>query len=276
MTNFAQRLITGAVLAFVFIGAVFLSPYSFLGLVLLINLLGVREFYLLFQAFNPKPVSGLILAFSVFISSVLAILHVWEWSNLLINVPVVFILYLSELYNDSKYPFQRLAFTFMGIIFVTIPSVFLAATGFLSGKDGRYEPYLVLGFTLIVWAHDSGAYIFGKLFGKHKLFKSVSPGKTWEGSLGGALSAGMFSVICAWFYNFIDVKGWLCIAGIVIVAGTYGDLIKSMLKRSVQVKDSGTILPGHGGILDRFDAMLGAAPFVYMYLVWYYNSGMKP
>ena len=116
---------------------------------------------------------------------------------------------------------------------------------------------------------DSGAFFIGKLIGKHYLFKRISPKKTWEGSIGGFLAAGL-----AGFLNFILFEGlllsqWLLLALIINLTGSFGDLTKSMLKRSAGVKDSGNILPGHGGILDRFDSLMGSAPFVLVYLIFY-------
>ncbi|MES2396611.1 MAG: phosphatidate cytidylyltransferase, partial [Bacteroidota bacterium] len=114
--------------------------------------------------------------------------------------------------------------------------------------------------------NDSGAYLVGSAIGKHKLFLRVSPGKTWEGSVGGAIASyGVAYLISGW-YTSISRLDWMVIATILIVIGTLGDLVKSIFKRSLNVKDSGTILPGHGGILDRFDSLIMSAPFVFTYL----------
>jgi phosphatidate cytidylyltransferase len=125
---------------------------------------------------------------------------------------------------------------------------------------------IVLGFFLLIWLNDTGAYFIGSLIGKHKLFERISPGKTWEGSAGGTL----FALLTAWGLSYIfpqiDRTHWLILAIITVVTGTLGDLVESMLKRSLGIKDSGNILPGHGGMLDRFDAVLLSAPFVFVYL----------
>jgi phosphatidate cytidylyltransferase len=125
----------------------------------------------------------------------------------------------------------------------------------------------LLGFFIITWFHDTGAYLYGKRFGKHKLFERISPKKTWEGSIAGALvailtSAGFSSLVpgIAWF-------DWIVLAGLIIIFGTFGDLAESMFKRSLNIKDSGHILPGHGGILDRFDTVFISAPFVFLYFI---------
>ena len=125
---------------------------------------------------------------------------------------------------------------------------------------------IALGYLLLLWLNDTGAYFVGSLVGKHKLFERISPGKTWEGSAGGAL----FALATAWGLSMLFIQlttmHWLILAIIVVISGTIGDLVESMLKRSLGIKDSGNILPGHGGMLDRFDAVLISAPFVFVYL----------
>ena len=130
-----------------------------------------------------------------------------------------------------------------------------------------FSAIVLLGFFLLIWANDSGAYIVGSLVGKNKLFERISPKKTWEGFLGGGFFALMFAWLISYFVTEISLIDWLVVALITFVFGTFGDLIESLLKRMVKVKDSGNILPGHGGILDRFDSMIIAAPMVFIYLV---------
>jgi phosphatidate cytidylyltransferase len=129
-----------------------------------------------------------------------------------------------------------------------------------------FSPGIIIGFFLLIWANDTGAYLAGVTFGKHKLFERISPAKTWEGFFGGIVLV----VIVAWLLSgWLGVVGrtqWLIIAVIVSIAGTYGDLIESMLKRSMGVKDSGNIMPGHGGFLDRFDSALVSFPLVYLFI----------
>ena len=135
--------------------------------------------------------------------------------------------------------------------------------------SGPFHYGIVLGFLVILWLNDTGAYFVGSLIGKHKLFERISPGKTWEGSFGGVL----FALLTAWGISFIfrqlNVTQWMTLAIIIVISGTLGDLVESMLKRSLGIKDSGNILPGHGGLLDRFDAVLLSAPFVFVYLAFF-------
>lgn len=271
MSNFFQRLITGILLIIVFVSCIVISPYSFLILIALINILGLNEFYNLHSKFSPQKQFGLFFSIIIFTTTSLCLLNSCNWKILLLNIPVAFSIFIFELYLKNKNPFEQLAFTFLGIIYITIPLLFLAAIAFLPNQSGYHQSQLVLGFFFIVWTSDSGAYAFGNIFGKHLLFERISPKKTWEGSIGGAFSALLVAFVVSQFYKEIKTKDWMCIAAIIIVVGTYGDLVKSLMKRTLQIKDSGSILPGHGGILDRFDSSLSAAPFVFSYLVLFHN-----
>ena len=120
---------------------------------------------------------------------------------------------------------------------------------------------------LLLWSNDTAAYLVGGRFGKHPLFRRISPGKTWEGSIGGAAAAVAMGYVLSVYFTIFTTVEWEALSLIIVITGTYGDLVKSMLKRSLGIKDSGTLLPGHGGMLDRFDSLLGSAPFVYCYLI---------
>ncbi|HEY0029982.1 MAG TPA: phosphatidate cytidylyltransferase, partial [Bacteroidia bacterium] len=168
-----------------------------------------------------------------------------------------------ELFTKAQNPFRNIAFTILGIIYVAVPFSLL---NYLVVYNGSYNYQLLFGFFFILWCNDSGAYLAGSAFGKHKLFPRVSPGKSWEGSVGGAIASYIVVLIISGWYTSISLRDWIVIAAILIVIGTLGDLVESLLKRSKNVKDSGTLLPGHGGVLDRFDSLLMATPFVFTYL----------
>ena len=139
----------------------------------------------------------------------------------------------------------------------------LPILGFLKGY---YSWQVIMGTMLLLWASDSGAYFAGKTFGRHKLFPRISPGKTWEGWFGGTLTAILVGYLISLYFHDLNLPQWLGIAIIVSVFGVLGDLIESLLKRSLQVKDSGTLIPGHGGILDRFDSLVLVVPFIVAFL----------
>jgi phosphatidate cytidylyltransferase len=130
-----------------------------------------------------------------------------------------------------------------------------------------YNHEITLGFMFLLWANDSGAYLIGMSLGKNKLFERISPKKSWEGFFGGLVVAIGVAVLCSLFFTTLAVQHWIVMAILVTLFGTFGDLVESMFKRSMNVKDSGKLLPGHGGFLDRFDGLLIAAPMVYSYLV---------
>jgi phosphatidate cytidylyltransferase len=263
------RVFTGMLVAGITITCVHLGPYGFLFYILMLNGLGLLEFYRLFRsvALLPRKIPGIILSSSLLISSFLIINGMTDGRVFLLIVPIVFSIFVMELYLKAKNPFQNLAITFLGIIFISLPLSLFLLIAFLPFGSVIYHPEIILGIFIILWAGDSGAFFSGKQFGRRHLFARISPNKTWEGSLGGAL----FSIIVAWIFSRFDyfhsLSEWIIMAIIIIITGTFGDFIKSLMKRSLHVKDSGTILPGHGGILDRFDTLLGSAPFIFCYLI---------
>jgi phosphatidate cytidylyltransferase len=267
MNNFVQRAFTSLILVIVIFYSVIYGPLSFILLILLINILGLMEFYKLFKLYISVPgyIMGVILSAGILITSVFVLSGTYNWHILLTNIPLAFGIFITELYLKSKNPFQNLGLIFIGIICITIPLCFFMALAVLPPHTG-YSPQVILGYFFILWLYDTGAYFAGKYFGSRPLFLRLSPNKTWEGSVGGALCALTVAFFLSGILSTFQKTEWLCLTSIIIISGTYGDLIKSMMKRSLNVKDSGNILPGHGGILDRFDSLLGSAPFVFCYL----------
>jgi phosphatidate cytidylyltransferase len=129
-----------------------------------------------------------------------------------------------------------------------------------------FSPGIIIGFFILIWANDTGAYLTGMSFGRHKLMERISPKKTWEGFFGGIIIASLIAWLLSGWLGVVDKIHWIIISVIVSIAGTYGDLVESMLKRSTGVKDSGTIMPGHGGFLDRFDSAIISFPLVYLFI----------
>lgn len=181
-------------------------------------------------------------------------------------------IFIFEIYRNTKKPFINIGITFLGVLYVALPFSLLNFIAFPDLhlhllQNERYNPHILLGMIYMIWINDTGAYLVGSKFGKTKLFERISPKKSWEGSIGGAAFALIGAYIISIYYTDIEMIDWFIISGIVIVFGTLGDLVKSLLKRSIGVKDSGTILPGHGGILDRFDSIILSSPFVLIYIV---------
>jgi phosphatidate cytidylyltransferase len=269
MSNLAKRALTGIALVSIIAASISWGYYTFVLLILTINMFSLLEFYRLFYSEDilPAKSAGGILSLSIMISFSLVISGNSDWKMLLINIPVAFGIFIAELYRKAKHPFHNLAFTFLGIFYITIPLCFFIAIAFLPVSTGIYHCQVILGYFFILWANDTFAYITGQALGRHPLFKRISPGKTWEGSIGGAACALLTGYAISHYFTLLKTVEWINLAIIIIVIGTFGDLIKSLMKRSLDLKDSGTILPGHGGMLDRFDSLLSSAPFVFAYLI---------
>ncbi len=268
MNNFWTRAVTGAVFVAVIIAAIELSPYTFMLLFMIINLLSIIEFYRLFirNDLTPRIFSGITLSLILYITSALVASGKVSAQLLFLNIPMVFLIFIFELYLKSEKPFENIAYTLLGVIYLTVPLALFNSMAFLPGENTGYHSGIIIGYFLILWASDTGAYLSGMTFGKHKLFERHSPKKTWEGSIGGCLAALLLGYINAQFFKQLTLSEWFIVSIIIVVSGTFGDLIESMLKRSLNIKDSGTILPGHGGMLDRFDGLFISIPFVFFYL----------
>ncbi|MGB1248285.1 MAG: phosphatidate cytidylyltransferase [Chitinophagales bacterium] len=193
---------------------------------------------------------------------------VWQMdSRFLSLIPVLlFIVFIIELYAKSEKPFINIAVNLSSFVYVGIPFALLNLIVFYGG---RYEPFILIGVMVLIWVYDAGAYLVGSLFGQRPLFKRISPNKTLEGSLGGALiltALGFGLGYIAYFDAFSPLQ-WIIISLLVAYFSATGDLIQSMLKRSLGIKDTGNIMPGHGGFLDRFDAFIFVIPFIAFYIV---------
>ena len=189
---------------------------------------------------------------------------------------LVSIIYLmvAELYLKAKDPVNNWAYTMMSQLYIALPFSLLNVLAFRSnGYDIQYTYLMPLSVFVFLWINDAGAYICGSLLGRHKLFPRISPGKSWEGSIGGGLLVVVAAVLIWYFTEQYDVNDlgltayeWAGLGVVVVVFGTWGDLIESLFKRTLGIKDSGNILPGHGGMLDRFDSTLMAVPASVVYL----------
>lgn len=178
--------------------------------------------------------------------------------------PLASFVFLIKLYKkDDVHPFINIALFYLGILYVALP---FALINILIFPDGVYSYAVLLGLLILTWANDIGAYFAGILFGKTKLFERISPKKSWEGSIGGATLAIISAWVISRYFDGLNRVEWIIVALIIVIAGTYGDLVESHFKRTMQIKDSGSSIPGHGGFLDRFDSLLLAVPFVVVFL----------
>ncbi|WP_180327173.1 phosphatidate cytidylyltransferase [Labilibaculum manganireducens] len=266
MGNFIKRTLSAAIFAIVLIAGITLHPIGFLVVFLGITLLGTFEFYKLAKKANSTPqcYTGMFAAGILFLAC---------FANTYLNNSGIFLLFavtvvmipIIELYRKKENPFVNIAFTLLGLLYVALPFSLLNYMVFpFNSHQFHYE--IILGVFVMIWANDTGAYLVGVNFGKHRLFERISPKKSWEGSIGGAI----ITLGIAWLYsnysNDLTLIQWLVTGVIVVVFGSIGDLVESLFKRSINIKDSGNILPGHGGILDRFDAILLVSPMVFVFL----------
>jgi phosphatidate cytidylyltransferase len=276
LDNFIRRTFTGVFIVIFVLGGFWLHPYSFFftGLVLLAGT--QYEYYLLIKNTGAKPqmVAGIAAGIILYTISTLAASGIIAVRGLLIAVPVISVIMILELYRKQERPFDSIAHTLFSVLYTAVPfSMFpfsaFSHTGMESilGHEGIvFSPGIVVGFFLLLWANDTGAYLVGVSIGRHRMMERISPKKSWEGFFGGLFISMAAAWLLSGWLGVVDRMNWMIISVIITVAGTYGDLTESMLKRSLGVKDSGTIMPGHGGFLDRFDSAVIAFPLVYLYI----------
>ncbi len=277
MKNLMVRTLSGLVLVAVFVGAVLGSQWSFGALLLLILVGGQTEFYKLARetGLSPQRWMGLavgvllfalnFIVFRQFSRSVTdeaggAVLYLLLYIGLLLPT-----LFVCELFRRSATPLANLGATLLGVLYVAVPLSLLLYVPVLAG-DGVWRPETVLCYIFIIWANDVFAYLVGRTFGRHRLCERLSPKKSWEGFFGGLAGAVATGLAAAYA---LDTNYWVW-GGLALVAslsGVAGDLVESMFKREAGVNDSGQVIPGHGGVLDRFDALLLSAPYVFVYLL---------
>ena len=267
MNNFLLRTITGIFFVGIVVSSIIFNPLFFACLFFCVTLLGLYEFYKLLQKGGRTPQIGLgLVSGGLLFAGLAAVANKWIDAKWLFTLlPVISISFISELYRNKSSPFENVALTLLGVFYIALP---FGLMNFFYLPGLHYTFIILLGYFVILWINDTFAYLFGSAFGKHRLFERISPRKSWEGSIGGALVSIIAAGLFAEFDHSLSLIQWIIITVIIIISGTLGDLVESLLKRSLNCKDSGTLLPGHGGILDRFDAVLISAPLIFVYIQW--------
>lgn len=267
MNRLITRTVTGAVFAAIMLGIPFAGKPAFVILFFLISVLALTEYYtiLIKAGKNPQKATGILSGIAIYAISGLFILEILPDKFLWINLGFLFVPFITELWRNKPQPIENIAITLTGIIYVILPSTLvIGISGLPALKDSWY--IIFTGFLLLTWANDVFAYLIGSVFGKHKLFERISPAKTIEGTAGGVV----FTILAAWLLHYtnspLNEWQWMLMAAVVCLTAVPGDLTESLFKRSLGIKDSGNLLPGHGGMLDRFDALFLSAPFVFVYL----------
>jgi phosphatidate cytidylyltransferase len=286
MTVFQQRATTAIVFAAVMLTGLFWNALSFHLLFLIIATGCVWEFLdmTLPDDANKKTrktigtIAGFLFVLNIYNSQFNAIAGFQDsgfltFDNKAVAIPTLipflfftFSLLIVELYLKAELPFNNVALMLFSLLYLALPFSLLTYLSY--SEKFVFSPKVVAGMLFLTWANDSFAYIVGSQIGKTPFFPRVSPKKTWEGTIGGGICCMIMAGIIAQFFKELGLIDWLIIGGIIAIFGTIGDLVESLLKRSVGVKDSGTFMPGHGGFMDRFDAFIFCIPFVYVYLTF--------
>ena len=276
MKNLMVRTLSGAVLAVVVLGAIGWSQWSFGALLLVMLVAGMYEFYALAekQGNVPQKVVGLaagIVLFALnfaFVSDDIEVLgdaqqtFACGLAFMLLLLPAMFI---CELYRKNGNPASGIGTTLMGVCYVALPLSLMCYIPIIGSQT--WNPWVMVFYIFIIWANDVFAYLVGMTVGRHRLFERLSPKKSWEGFFGGLAGAVAMGYVAAWVLE-ANAWAWIGLALVAAVTGVLGDLVESMFKRAAGVKDSGSLIPGHGGVLDRFDALLLSAPFVFVYMLF--------
>lgn len=267
-SNLLSRIITGALFIGLIIASVTVHPLLFIIVFGFFTIIGLIEYYKICKAAGSSPqiITGTVAGALVFASIALNASGYLPMQYLAFIGAVVIIIPIIEIHSKKQTGISDWAYTVFGILYVAVGfgvmSYFLfnPITGAFTGK-------IFLGFFIFIWINDTGAYCAGNLFGKHKLIPRISPNKTIEGLIGGIIFAIASSIPVCYGFGILSLPQWMIISIICCSIANYGDLAESMIKRNAGIKDSGKLLPGHGGVLDRFDSALLAAPAVWLFLI---------
>lgn len=269
MKKLVTRTLTGIGIVAVILAAILASEYSYALLFVLILTGGTLEFSAFFKNSQTKPNTWLTLpaAILTFTVTFLIVQKTLSGSYFFLLFPMLLIIMAAELFRKKPTPPENIAVSIFSLFYLAIPA---SLTNFLVFPDLSgttvYTPKLLVALFALIWIYDSGAYLVGISIGKHRLFERISPKKSWEGAIGGTIIAIIAARFISGFIPEIGLVHWIIMSILLVVSSTFGDLTESMFKRYFGVKDSGNILPGHGGILDRFDSLFFAVPVIVMYL----------
>ena len=287
MNSLLKRSLTGILIVGGILAGLLINSLSFFIVFLIIMVATQWEFYRMLHRIKVRPQAtfGIAMGMTMYVLAFMVAIHALPeeyLSLILLFFPFVFI---HEVYAQHNRPFHNIAYTFLGLIYIALPFSLLSFLVFdihekmqpVFALDGGedilnfllqpgfaidYTPGVLLGIFILIWLYDTGAYLSGMLFGKRRLMPRVSPKKTWEGLIGGSIVALITAFFLGRYLKDLNTTEWLLMVFVVVVFGTLGDLSESLLKRRTGLKDSGSILPGHGGFLDRFDSFLLIIPVV--------------
>ena len=258
-----KRALSGLVFVIIVLGSICYGPSTYFALIGIIMLIGLYEFSKMAVSDNLERFGIMYpISISIFIFGISSHLKIEPIFFELLIYLLVFIVFIIELRKTSPNPYKNLGNLFLSIIYIALPLTLATRIPYFNGE---YHYEIILSVFILIWSNDSFAYIIGKNFGKHKLIERISPKKTIEGFVGGLVLTYLVGIVLSFYFDVFTMLQWFIITNIVGVFGVLGDLVESMFKRKVTIKDSGKFMPGHGGMLDRFDSFLFSAPFIYIF-----------
>lgn len=267
MKNLLTRTLSGIIYAALIVGCTLAGGWWFVSLLILFVILAVVEFHQLTDSGEPLSRKWLPVLADTATGVLLVAGFSWSLSLLAVALFVLILRPIIQFYVHEDAPLSRLAYSYMSVLYIALP---LALLGFMMTIiDGNDAKALIMTMFVMIWLNDTGAFLVGSAIGRHKLFPSISPKKSWEGAIGGVAFSIAVAFVAKYclpgYFGFISI-GELCIMGFITgVFSIFGDLVESLVKRSLGVKDSGKLIPGHGGILDRIDSILLVSPAVAVY-----------
>lgn len=269
MNNFFQRLFTGIAYIALLAGSVIAGKFYFAATFLLITVLSVNELILIAAKANIKISKYTSLIGNSFIFLILFFYAAGyiKFAFVSLIIPVLLLIFITEIYSNREYQLTSLTGVVFTSVYITLPLSLSAFLAFPVENNHTYTHSILIGLLSLIWVNDTGAYVTGMLFGRHRLFERLSPKKSWEGAAGGTIftiALGLWMHQLAPLLSFTD---WVVLSIVVSVFGVFGDLYESLIKRCAGVKDSGSLLPGHGGMLDRIDSLLFIIPASVAYLM---------
>lgn len=269
MKGLVKRSLTGIAFAAIMLAGIIIHQYVFAVVFTVLLMLTLYEFYKISEniGYEPSAKIGLTCGFLLFIIFFLAANQIIPEQFIYLSILIPLATLLPDLFDKRKNGFKNSMITIAGIIYVALPFSLLSFIVFPgNNSESEFYPWVLIGIFLIIWMYDSMAYVFGSLLGKHKICQRISPKKSWEGLIGGAVFAIITGIVNSVFFHELSITNWIVIAILIVIFGTSGDFFESKLKREAGVKDSGSILPGHGGMLDRFDTVLFAVPVIFVWI----------
>ena len=271
MNKLLVRVLTGAVFGIALLGAILYGHISFAALFTITTMLAVNELSNLVHKYKKTSFSTIIavLGGGYLFFALYAMEHLGVTNGIKLFAPYILLVvytFVQQLYKTKGSSLDNYAYFTLTQVYAALPFALLNILSTVGATEGTYCYALPLAIFVFIWCNDTGAFFLGCSIGRHKMWERVSPKKTWEGTVGGVVVAMIAGYVMSLFFEQMNLWQWMGMAAVVAVTGTYGDLIESCMKREMGIKDSGNVLPGHGGILDRFDSTLLATPAAIVYL----------